>query len=115
MPSDPAYIDHSLCERLRRFLRQVVTYTAGDKPMLIAAREHLRVGAGVRMRRAVGVAFEGDRRDADRWSPCKPLLQFIVFRFPLSQPQPPSIVVDHHVDMVRIDEGCGAALESSIV
>src|SRR6187200_352425 len=51
---------------LRSLLREVVTDASCDGPVGIPAGELLRVGVRVRMRRAVGIAFEGDRRNGDR-------------------------------------------------
>src|SRR3954453_1585688 len=73
-------VDHGLRERLRRLLRQVVADAAGESSMQVRARELPRVGAGVRMRRAVGVAFERDRRDGDLGRLGQPALQAVVLR-----------------------------------
>ena len=61
----PRNIDHRLREGLRGFLRQVVADAAGDGPVRIFPREHFGIGAGFRMRRAVGVAFHGDGGHGD--------------------------------------------------
>lgn len=60
-------IDHRLGERPRVFLRQVVADAAADQAELVFAGETLGVIRGVRVRRAVGIAFEGDGRHADGW------------------------------------------------
>src|SRR5690349_19381129 len=49
----------------RSLLRQVVADAAGDRPMGVSAGELVRVGARVRMRRTVGVAFQRDRGHPD--------------------------------------------------
>jgi hypothetical protein len=38
-----------------------------------------------------------------------------VARFPFGQPEPPSVVVDHDIDMIFIVEGRGYALERRVV
>src|SRR5215207_3950229 len=67
------------------------------------------------MRRAVGVALEGDGGHGYDWSLGKPLFQIRVFRLTLSQSQPPTVIVDHDIHMIRIIEGCCAAIKSSVV
>jgi hypothetical protein len=59
------HVDDRLSKCLRSFLRQVVPDAARDQAVLILSREFLRVRRGLRVRRAVRVTFEGDRRDAD--------------------------------------------------
>src|SRR5215475_8284008 len=54
------YIDDSCGEGLRGLLRQVVSDTACDGPVRIFAGEFVGIGAGVRMRRTVGIAFKGN-------------------------------------------------------
>ncbi|MGF6300972.1 hypothetical protein OKW43_000826 [Paraburkholderia sp. WC7.3g] len=58
-------VDDRVGERFRRFLGQVVPDTVGDVPVYILARELLRVGSRLGMRRAVGIAFERDGRHRD--------------------------------------------------
>src|SRR6185437_3840688 len=47
-------------------LREVVTDASCDRPVGVPAGELVRVGVRVRMRRTVGVAFEGDGGNGDR-------------------------------------------------
>ena len=58
-------VDDRLGEGLRRFLRQVVADAALDGPVRIPAGEFPGVGGGLRMRRAVGVAFHRDGGHGD--------------------------------------------------
>src|SRR5262245_44751169 len=51
-------VDDSFGKGLRGFLGQIVPDTAGDSPMFVWARELLRVGARVRVRGAIRIAFE---------------------------------------------------------
>src|SRR5206468_6950809 len=73
------------------------------------------IGAGVRVRSAVGVAFEGDRRHADDRPSGEPLLQVVVFRLAVGQSQPPAVVVDHDLDVIRVVERRRAAVEGGVV
>ena len=52
-------------EGLWGFLRQIVPDAALDDPVLIFAGELLGIGAGLRVRRAIGVALHRDRRHGD--------------------------------------------------
>src|SRR4051794_5553891 len=63
--SRAAHFKDGIGERLRRLLREVVADAALDGAMGVAARELPGVGAGVRVRCAVGVALEGLIRDLD--------------------------------------------------
>jgi hypothetical protein len=58
--SDFGDVDDCFSEGLRSFLRQVVPDAALDRPVLVSARKFLGIGGGVRVRRTVGVTFEGD-------------------------------------------------------
>ena len=51
-------VDDRLSKGLRGFLWQVVPNTARDIPVRILARKFAGIGAGIRMRRAVGVTFK---------------------------------------------------------
>jgi hypothetical protein len=79
------HIGDSLGEGLRRFLRQVVSDPAGQRPVLVGAGEFLSVCCGFGMRRAVGVAFQGDGRNADHRCVRQPLLEIVVPRLTLRQ------------------------------
>src|SRR4051794_22030923 len=108
-------VDDRPGEGLRRLLRQVVADAAGDGPVRVRARELPRVGAGVRMRRAVGVAFEADRRDVDDGGLGQAALQRVVLRLAVAQADPPAVVVDHDRHVIRVVERGGAALERGVV
>ena len=59
-------VEDGLGEGLGCFLGQVMPDPAGDDPVGVVYRELLRVGARLRIRLAVGVALEGDRRHGNR-------------------------------------------------
>ena len=65
------------------------------------AGEFLRIGAGVRVWRAIGITFEGDGGHGDDRDRGKPLFQIVVFRLAFGQTEPPAIVVDHDRDVIR--------------
>jgi hypothetical protein len=67
------------------------------------------------MRRSVGIALQRDRRDADRWSGCESLFHCVILLLTLSQAEPPTVVVDHDIDVIWIVECRCAAIERSIV
>src|SRR4029453_6461990 len=58
-------LEDGVGERLWGFLGKVVPDAALDGPMRIGAREPSGIGTRVRMRRAVGVAFQGGGGHAD--------------------------------------------------
>ena len=113
----------SLRRRRRRPLEQrpaglpvaVVPDAAGDIPVRILAREFLRVGAGIQMRRAVGVTFKRNGGDGDDRACGQALFQVVIFGLAFSEIEPPSIIVDHDVDMIRIIEGRGAAIKHGVI
>ncbi|MNI98132.1 hypothetical protein D3C73_1569140 [compost metagenome] len=72
--------------------------------MLVLAGELLGVGGGGRMRRTVGVAFQGDRRHADLRCRRQALFQFVVLRFAFGQCQAPAVVMDDDLHMIRVIE-----------
>src|SRR5689334_2547092 len=85
-------VDDRFGEGPRRLLRQVVADAAGDHPVLVPARELPGVGARLRVRRAVGVALEGDGRHGDGRRRREPLLEVVVPRLPLGEAEPPAVV-----------------------
>src|SRR5262249_11440731 len=107
--------DHGLGERLWRFLRKVVTDAARDQPVLIFSREFLLVGTRVGMRRAIGVAFEGDGRHGDDRSLGESLFNLVGLGLALSQCEPPAIIMDRDGDMIRVLERRRAAIEGGVV
>ena len=67
------------------------------------------------MRRAVGVAFERDRRHGDDGRLGQAALQRVVLRLAVAQADPPAVVVDHDRHVIRVVERGGAALERGVV
>ena len=108
-------VEHGLCERLRGFLRQIVADAASNQTKLILASELLGVCLRLRVRRAVGVALQGDGRHRDLREQGQSFFQGIVFGFALDQVQPPAIVVDRDGDMVGVIERGRAALVGGVV
>ena len=108
-------IDDGLGKGLGCFLRQIMPDTARDDPVRIAAREFAGIGAGVRVKCPIGIAFQGHRGHGDVRSLGEPLFQFVIVRLALGQPEPPAISMDHDADMIWIVEGRCAALEGGLV
>ena len=100
---------------LRRLLRQVVTDAARDGPVLVFAGEFLGVRTGLRVRCAIGVAFECDGRHCDDRRLRKPLFQIVVFRLTLREAEPPAVIMDDDCNVIRVVERCGATIEGGIV
>ena len=88
---------------------------SGDGAVLVFPREFLCVRRGVRVRRTVGVAFHRNGRDGDDRALRESFFQVVVFRLALSQAQPPAVIVDHDIDVIRVVEGGSAAIERSVV
>src|SRR5215207_4048393 len=107
--------DDSFGKGLRGFLRQIVPNTARDDPVPIFAREFLGIGPGVRVGCTIGIAFEGNGGHTNERAFGKPLFQIVIFRFAFSQAEPPAVVMDHDVDMIRVVEGRCAAIERDII
>ena len=97
-------VDYRLRESLWRFLRQVVTDTALDCPVLILAREFSGIGAGVRMWRAIDITLEGDGGYADYRRLSQPRFEIVIGRLALSQSEAPAIVVDDNRNVIRVIE-----------
>src|SRR3954465_923823 len=108
-------VEDGLGEGLGSFLRQVVADAACDQPVLILAGEFLCIGAGIRVRSTIGGTLESDGRQGDRRECGKPLFEFVVLRLTLRKAEPPAVVVDDDADVIRIIEGCGAAIECGVV
>src|SRR5579859_3862123 len=108
-------VDDRLGERLRGFLRQVVPDAAGDEPVRIFARELAAIGGRVRVRRAVGVAFEGDRGHGDDGTCGKSVFQVVIFALAVSQAEPPAVIVNNHVDVIGVVERHRRAIECRVV
>ena len=67
------------------------------------------------MRGTIGIAFKRNSGYGNSRCFGKPLFQFIVLRLACGQSEPPAIIVDHDADMIRVLEGCSAALEGGII
>src|SRR5215475_12765466 len=67
------------------------------------------------MRRAVGIPLHRDGGHADDGRGRKLCLDIVVARLAFSESQPPAVIVNRDVDMVRIVEGRRAAIESGVV
>src|SRR5258707_10474493 len=70
-------IDDCFGKVVRGFLRQIVADAALDGPVRISAREFFGVGAGLRVWRALGVAFHRDGGHGDHRSCGKPLFEVV--------------------------------------
>ena len=99
----------------RCLLRQVVADAAGECPVRVLARETRGVVGRFGVRRTVRVAFERDRRHADRREGREPLLEHVEFWFADCEPYPPPVVVDDHGNVVGIVERGRTALERRVV
>ena len=108
-------IDDRLGKGLGSFLRQIVPDAARDDPVRISAREFPGIGTGVRVWCAIGIAFKRNRGHGDVWTCGEPLFQIVILRLAFGQSKPPAIIMDHDADMIRVVEGCCAALERGIV
>src|SRR5207253_9066882 len=86
-----------------------------NQAVLILAREFFRVRRGLRMRRAVRVTFEGDRRDADRRKLSEPCFEVVVFALALRQAESPAIVVDDDGNMIGVIKRRRAAIEGGVI
>ena len=82
--------------------------------MLVGAREPVGVGRAVGVR-AVEVAGDGDRRNGDRGPAGERPLEPEVALLALREAQPPAVVVDHDVDVVRVVERRRGAVEGGVV
>src|SRR5919106_6027865 len=83
--SVPVDVENCLGKGLRRFLRQIMSDAALDRPVRILGRKFLGIRTGVRTRRTVSIALQGNRRHGDHRKCGKPLFQIIVLRFTFSQ------------------------------
>src|SRR5216684_2296506 len=108
-------VDDSFGEGLRSFLRQIVPDAALDEPVRIIAGEFPGIGAGVRMRGTIGIAFKRNGGHADNRSFSERLFEIVVFRLALRQAESPAVIVDHDADLIRVFECRCAAIESGII
>src|ERR1700746_3524593 len=86
-----------------------------DRSVYILAGELPGVGCGLRVRRAIGVTLERKGGPRDVRACREALFQFGIVRLALREPEPPTIVMDHDADMVRVVEGGGAAVEGRLI
>jgi hypothetical protein len=109
----PVDVDDRLGERRLRFLRDVVADAPQDA-MRVLARVLIRVRLAVR-ERAVEIAADRDRRHRDRRARSELLLQRVVLGLAVGETQPPPVVVDDDVDVIRILERGSRAIVGRIV
>src|SRR5215207_9422144 len=83
--------------------------------MFIPAGELFRISRRVWMGRAIGIPFQGDRRDTDRWEFGEPLFQVVVLALTVDQSDPPAVIVDRDIDVIGVLECCRAAIERGVV
>src|ERR1700752_1540651 len=83
--------------------------------MRILAGESLRIRTGIRMRRAIGIAFQGNCRNGDDRTVSEPLLQIVITRLAFNEAKTPTVIVNHDLSMIRILEGRGTAIKGGIV
>ena len=88
---------------------------ARDDPVLVGADEGRAIRRGIRMWSPIGVALQGDGGNGDRRPLGQPSLQIVVLRRAVRKAEPPPVVVDDDVDVVRVVEGCRAAIERGVV
>jgi hypothetical protein len=69
-----------------------VANTTVEISVRIFAAEFRGIRTGIRMRRAVGIAFQGNVGHGDDGSFGKPVFQVIVFRIAFSQSEPPPVM-----------------------
>lgn len=102
MRSQMIRINHCLRERCRCFLRQVVADAAIDLAELVFAGEAFGVVLGQRVRRAVGVALQGDGRYTNGRRLGEFLLQRRVVGFAEDQAQAPALVDHRDGAVIRV-------------
>src|SRR6202050_3874171 len=115
IPSTFSYFDNCFGKGLWSLLRQIVPDAAADEPVRIFSGEFLGIRTDVRMRRTVGVTFKSNGGHRNVRSFSKPLFQGVVFPLALSQPNPPSVIIDHDGNVVRIVEGRRSAIKRGFI
>jgi hypothetical protein len=107
-------IDNRFSEGLWRFLRQVVPDAPFQDSVRVLLENFLAYNTGSGCG-AIGIAFKRDGGHRDDWSRRKLSFKLVVLRLFLSQPQPPTVVMDHHTDMIRVVECLRRLLERRVV
>src|SRR5262245_49222052 len=88
---------------------------ARDRAVLIFARELFGIGAGLGMRRAIGIAFQRDRRHGDDRRLGKLLFKSVIVLLALGEAEAPAIIVYHDRDMVRVVESGSAPRKGRVI
>src|SRR6185295_3716712 len=86
-----------------------------DRPVRILAGEFLRIRTGIRMRRAIGIAFHGNCRHGDDRTCGESILQIVISCLAVNEAKTPTVSVNHYLSMIPILEGRCAAIERGIV
>ncbi len=81
-----------------------MTDAARNVPVLVLTREFSAIGGGFQMRRAIRIAFKGDRRHRDNRRFVKPLFHMGIFRLTVGQREPKAVIMNDDGDVVRIVE-----------
>ena len=69
----------------------------------ISAREFLGIRAGIRVWCTIGITFKGNGAHSDYRTCGKPLFQLVVLPLSCSKAQPPTVIMDHDVNVIRVD------------
>lgn len=96
-------------------MRQIVSNAACDHPVGIFARTFLGIRTGIRVRRSIGISFQGDGGHTDDQPLGQLLFQGVVLRLAFGQTKAPAIVMDHNADMIRIVEGHRGPRERGLI
>jgi hypothetical protein len=98
---DLANIENRLRKGLRRFLGKVVSDSTVDGSVRVLAGELVRVGARLRVRCSVGIAFKRYRGHRDGRKRRKTRLELVIACLTLGKPEAPTVVVDRDVNVCR--------------
>src|SRR6185295_7859378 len=108
-------IDDCLGKSLRSLLRQIVSDAARNGPVLVSGGEFLRVGTRVRVRGTIGISLKRNRGNTDDRGLSELLFDVVELRLALGETEPPTVVVNDNVYMIRVLEGRRRAIEGGIV
>jgi hypothetical protein len=86
-----------------------------DRSVRVFAQELVCVCAWIRVRCAVGVAFECNRWNRNRRALGQAAFKIVISHLAFSQTEAPAVIVDDDVDMVRIVERRRGTLERGVV